>query len=107
MSVVGSHFVGPDMWGDGAVEAFFCISGFLVTKIVLEHYAGRPSAYLLNRALRIYPVYWACLLLSCVVIGLFPVEAHRENHALVLPTDASELTSQIAIFGLYTNAPAV
>lgn len=40
-----------------AVLGFFFISGFLITKIVREVYAmpTRAAAFVLNRALRIYP----------------------------------------------------
>lgn len=105
MCVVASHFAGPDIWGDGAVEAFFCISGFLVTMIATGSYAGRPRAYLLNRALRIYPVYWACLGLSALLIALFPLTAINENHALALPASVSDFVPQLAIFGLYQGHP--
>jgi peptidoglycan/LPS O-acetylase OafA/YrhL len=100
MSVVGSHFAGPGIWGDGAVEAFFAISGFLVTLIVNEQYAQRPRAYLLNRFLRIYPVYWACLLIGAAAIALFPAAALVENSSLAMPATAHDIFSQIAIFGL-------
>ena len=107
--VLTSHFGGPGIWGFGAVEAFFCISGFLVTMIVKEPYAGRPGAYLLNRFLRIYPIYWVCLALSCLVVIAFPAVAASVNRGLMLPTSPLGWLSQLAIFGLYVGhhvAPA-
>jgi len=56
----------PDA-GRQAVAGFFCISGFLITKIARETYNERPASFLLNRFLRIYPTYWACLALALLI----------------------------------------
>jgi len=99
--VLASHFVGPGIWGSGSVETFFCISGFLVTWIVTEQYAGRPFDYLFNRFLRIYPVYWACLAIGIAVVAIFPVTALAVDRTLFLPTTPAGWASQFTIFGLY------
>src|SRR5262245_21674570 len=56
--------------GETAVQAFFVISGFLVTLIATGQYKDRPWSYLLNRFLRIYPTYWACLAVT-IPIAVF------------------------------------
>jgi peptidoglycan/LPS O-acetylase OafA/YrhL len=52
--------------GDFAVDAFFAVSGFLITSSAARTNVLR---YLWQRVLRIFPAFWACLLLTCVVAG--------------------------------------
>lgn len=84
MTVVSFHTVGLVTRGHGqsflqfftglggqiAVEIFFVISGFYMAMILESRYKGRVKAFYLNRALRIYPVYWVCLG-TYLVWGLF------------------------------------
>jgi peptidoglycan/LPS O-acetylase OafA/YrhL len=58
------------MPGVRAVEAFYIVSGFLITLVFIEKYDGRLFLFYTNRALRIYPIYWVCLLLYLVVNAL-------------------------------------
>lgn len=50
-----------------AVEAFYVISGFLIALVLVEKYEGHLLLFYSNRMLRIYPIYWACLVLYVVV----------------------------------------
>ena len=53
-----------------AVETFFIISGFYMTLILNEKYVGKNSSYslfIINRFLKLYPVYWAVLILTCIL----------------------------------------
>ncbi|HEY1018699.1 MAG TPA: acyltransferase [Sediminibacterium sp.] len=54
-----------------AVPAFFGISGFLITNA----YCRNPNLkkYIRNRALRLYPGLWVCLLLTVVLLLVFQV----------------------------------
>lgn len=54
--------------GDMAITCFFMISGFLMALILDRKYDSRGRFYL-NRALRIYPPYFAALALSLVVFA--------------------------------------
>jgi len=60
-----------------SVQAFYMISGFYMALIIHEKYSGKKNSYRLflsNRFLRIYPVYWACLIiviLMCLIGQLF------------------------------------
>ncbi len=47
-----------------AVAVFFALSGFIVAEATDSFYAGRPGAFLANRALRVAPPYLAALLLT-------------------------------------------
>jgi len=52
-----------------AVETFFVISGFYMSLILNEKYIGSNSSYKLfvtNRLLRLYPIYWTVLILTCL-----------------------------------------
>jgi peptidoglycan/LPS O-acetylase OafA/YrhL len=58
------------MPGTIAVEAFYIVSGFLITLVIIEKYDRRLFLFYSNRALRIYPIYWVCLLLYLLVNAL-------------------------------------
>jgi len=45
------------------VDLFFVISGFIMVYITRENW-GRIGSFSLGRALRIYPLWWVCLLIS-------------------------------------------
>lgn len=61
-SFFGFKFTG----GLVAVEIFFIISGFYMTMILEKKYTGKGSyaLFLSNRFLRLYPIFWAVLLLT-------------------------------------------
>ena len=66
-------FIARANWGDGiytgsiAVDMFFAISGFLVTASFVNRW--NLEKFLKSRALRILPAYYACLVLSALVLG--------------------------------------
>lgn len=72
MSVVFVHsssFMGWRLMGGLiAVEAFFILSGFYMALILDTKYIGARAirAFLFNRFLRIFPIYWAVLALTLV-----------------------------------------
>jgi peptidoglycan/LPS O-acetylase OafA/YrhL len=105
MMVVHSHFSGGGLAGPVAVFGFFCLSGYLMTRIVNETYSDGLSGYLRylgNRALRIYPAYYAALAIATGVVLLWPVEARTAAGWYALPRD---WLSTIAIFGLQPRSP--
>jgi peptidoglycan/LPS O-acetylase OafA/YrhL len=73
-------FRSEDLWGHGslgdlAVDAFFAVSGFLITPSAARNHVLR---YLWQRVLRIFPAFWICLLLTCVVAGPIAWVADRK-----------------------------
>lgn len=84
-----------------AVFGFFCISGYLITKIRHENYARRPAAFALNRFLRIYPQYLVAIAFGGAMAWLLPEASQALNPALTWPTSAGEWAPQFLIFGLY------
>jgi peptidoglycan/LPS O-acetylase OafA/YrhL len=56
--------------GGYGVDIFFVISGFVVARVA--HRSNRGAFdFVLNRAIRIYPIYWVVLAASFVVINVF------------------------------------
>ncbi|MEI9991500.1 MAG: acyltransferase [Rhizomicrobium sp.] len=101
LMVMSEHLSGlvPPQTGRLAVEAFFCISGFLISMVATTRYAGRPAAFLANRFLRIYPTYWACLAVGVIVVLLVPTSTAL-HPSLLLPATAADWMANLAVFGL-------
>ena len=58
-------------WGDCGVDLFFVISGFVMVYTQWGGKAMSPPRFLLNRVLRIVPLYWALtLLLGALFVSL-------------------------------------
>ena len=89
----------PPQTGRVAVEAFFCISGFLITMVASGRYAGRPGAFIANRFLRIYPTYWACLAIGFAVVMLLP-QSVALHPSLIVPQTAGDWLANVGVFGL-------
>jgi len=89
----------PPQTGRLAVEAFFCISGFLITMVANGRYEGRPLAFLANRFLRIYPTYWACLAVGLAVVLMVP-SSSVIHPSLVVPASAADWLANLGVFGL-------
>lgn len=56
--------------GSAAVFAFFLLSGFILSEAMARIYAGRPKAFVTNRALKILPTFIVALALSIAVHAL-------------------------------------
>ncbi len=63
---IGSLAGGRDL-GELAVDGFFLMSGFLVTRSHLR--APSTGRYLWHRFLRIMPAFWVCLVVTAVAVG--------------------------------------
>ena len=87
--------------GPVAVLGFFFISGYLITQIVREVYTmpTHAAAFVLNRALRIYPQYLIALGLGLLAIHHFPAVASHINSYMRWPLTPAEWWPQLAIFG--------
>jgi peptidoglycan/LPS O-acetylase OafA/YrhL len=53
--------------GDLAVTVFFALSGFIILEAASHFYARRPLPFLVNRALRILPQFFAALIVAVLV----------------------------------------
>jgi peptidoglycan/LPS O-acetylase OafA/YrhL len=56
------------LFGYCGLNLFFVLSGFIITWVYYEKLGNRQSAvgFIQKRFVRIYPVYWACLLIAVV-----------------------------------------
>jgi hypothetical protein len=101
-----SHFLGwwgiavpsvVDSIGDTGVEVFFALSGFLIGRILIGIAADRPTwrdyrVFLLRRAMRTLPLYFAWLLL---LLALFPPQQDFEATALRFLTLTQNLIAEM------------
>ncbi len=69
--------IGGTELGELAVDAFFVLSGFLVTRSLLQ--LGSVGRYAWHRFLRIMPGFWVCLLLTAGLVA--PAVAALEGGA--------------------------
>jgi peptidoglycan/LPS O-acetylase OafA/YrhL len=77
LAVLSFHGLGPvslAMFGSGGwlgVDCFFVLSGFLITKLLLDELSGTKTinirAFFLRRVFRILPVYTAFILITALV----------------------------------------
>lgn len=74
ISVFFAHVAKPNWYtglgGQLAVEAFFLISGFYMSSILRNRYLAKRKFYI-NRALRIFPIYYFILILSVLQTLIF------------------------------------
>ena len=56
-----------DGWGANGVDIFFVISGFVMLYTQLDN-KNSPKDFLINRAIRIIPIYW---LLTLAIIAIY------------------------------------
>ena len=79
-------------WGLFAVFGFYLISGYLITTILNETYHFRFSAFVVNRFLRLFPIYYV------VGVATIPVIILSDNASGFHPAWATQ-TSWIDILG--------
>lgn len=88
--VVASHLYAGMIGGPAAyaVWGFYCLSGYLMTLILNEKYGFSfrgVAAYAANRALRIYPGYYAVCAIMFLIFLTIPSTASRFLPALTMP----------------------
>lgn len=103
ISVLFAHVAKPNWYtglgGDLAVETFFLISGFYMSRILSTTYKSKRHFYI-NRALRILPIYYFVLFLTVVQLQIFA--SLGIGKVFEWPKTASELLAfipNISIFG--------
>lgn len=105
LAVVHGHFIAFDNYWHHtiAVFGFYVLSGFLITHVVCEVYDGSMRGkfyYLANRFMRIYPTYWACLLVA-ILIGIYVPETSRSFRVrMFMPHGWQAWLPQWTIFGI-------
>jgi len=102
----------PGIWGKGpaGVDLFFCISGFLITTLLVREQARTGTialgAFYFRRGLRILPLYYA-LLLAYALLALFmsPAQPQRAHFFRTLPLYGSFTANWFADFGVAYPIP--
>jgi len=87
----------PMVWGPNAVTLFFVISGFYMTLVLNGKYEAGGRAFLINRALKIFPAYWVVILI-CHLVNPIPFGT------MPLKTVGYFVWSNIAIIGSHMTA---
>lgn len=107
--VVALHLGGVPALGNYAVFAFFCLSGYLMTLIMQRNYGYTLigfSTYIINRFLRIYPIYWFSIILSIILIWYSgEVSSVHFHKAIYLPKDEWDLFRNVTLFFPYRDPP--
>ena len=83
LNVVAFHILSIPVIGPLAVYSFFILSGFLMTTIMHKTYGYSVvgfKKYALNRFLRLYPLYWALMLLTLLCFALTGIEFINSFH---------------------------
>ncbi len=72
LMVFGSHY-GVVPWGFAGVDAFFVLSGFLITGIVFDtrNIAHSARIFYIRRSLRIFPLYYGLMIVLLLSYPLF------------------------------------
>ena len=101
VNVVAFHIIPIAAIGSYAVYTFFILSGFLMTHIMQETYGYSFfgfKKYALNRFLRLFPIYWALLIISVLIIMFLGEEyVGKIYHTMILPATFGELAANISM----------
>lgn len=92
-----SHILGYQ-----AVVAFFVLSGYLMTLVLNQKYGftrGGMARFVVNRFLRIYPLYWVTALSALLMVVLLPSQTTNQTH-FALPQGIFAWTANFTIIGM-------
>ncbi len=98
LCVASMHFGGADFVGCYAVFGFFVLSGYLMSLTLNKQYLPAPNGrfrFLLNRALRIYPLYWLTVIVAAAYLLLYPSTGN-----IYMPHDWQHWLSNITTLGM-------
>ncbi len=95
--VLLSHAGNPqwDQMGIYAVFAFFILSGYVVSYILDNTYLRINNGlrkYILNRVLRVYPLYWVVLVPGAALLWYFPAACREVNPYFAMPQNIFDFT---------------
>jgi exopolysaccharide production protein ExoZ len=79
------------------VDIFFCISGFIMTMLVLQGGEDNPVIFMLRRITRIYPMYWlftGIVIITCLLYPQFNVAGFKGN----IQTDLKHVILSLLLF---------
>lgn len=101
LMVMSQHLLNLVPLGKYAVFLFYIISGYLMTLIMHQTYGYSLKGqlqFLLNRILRLYPVYWVVIAATYLFIYYLGEDMTRNyNRSLYLPTSLAEIIGNITM----------
>lgn len=101
LAVVAHHLLKIPAIGGHAVHAFFILSGFLMTTVMARNYGYSlkgTGGFALNRFLRLFPSYWAILLLIVGTILWWGNGTVRTFHsAIFMPASPAEWLQNLSL----------
>lgn len=105
LAVVISHLSGIMILGWLAVHGFFILSGYLITLILHRNYGYGKAGFfrfIINRTLRLFPVYW-CVLLGTFVLLLIagPAQSEAFHPRMSIPETGKGWAANISLIYPY------
>ena len=110
LCVLATHFFSGRGIGAVAVFGFFGLSGFLMTLLMDGPYRGRPFAFLTNRFLRLYPLFWATVFATLLLLWLhdwLPIGLGKPPTYVGLPSSISEFVRQLFFISSMKDNPSL
>jgi peptidoglycan/LPS O-acetylase OafA/YrhL len=105
--VANGHLNGQWWASAYAVFSFYMLSGYFSTLVLNQKYGFSLNGFklfLINRFLRLYPVYYMAMIISILLILVFPDAFVNSFHGrLKLPTDFKNIFLNLFIVGLDFN----
>jgi peptidoglycan/LPS O-acetylase OafA/YrhL len=87
---------------NAGVSLFFLLSGYIIFSSYDKFYQGRPTRYLANRFVRIYPPFWAVYFLTIIPVLM---SGHSEVQGYTFGDVVSDATLIGNYLGISTLAP--
>lgn len=103
IAVLYQHFMHSGTAGHVAVYGFFILSGFLTARVTTEIYNNGYTSklyFIANRAVRLYPMYFICLLFSIACTFFAPAIASTLWYIIHIPNTPIDWLKQFTIVGL-------
>lgn len=99
----------PLIGGVGAVQTFYMVSGFYMTLILATKYVGQGSYQLFigNRFLRLFPLYWAILVLTIGSAILLRLGSGQWGALAPFVAWRRQLTGPTWLYLIFTNSAIV
>ncbi|BCJ43468.1 acyltransferase [Actinoplanes ianthinogenes] len=89
------------IYGFLGVESFFLISGFV---ILMSGWGRTLRGFAASRAARLYPAFWACVLITTAVSALLPIEGGLPFGG---PPDSTDVLVNLTMLAEPLNTPMV
>lgn len=100
----------PGAAGLIGVIAFFMVSGYVIIAAVEVFYVNRIRDFMVNRFLRIYPMFWACYLFSVfslLFVGVDKVESPLSPQIAIEDMEVINYVASLSIIGAWVKGSSI